>query len=81
MWCYTANKTVQLNAAVQYILDTVVQELQLNESRTFIYVEIAFFSRWWDEQDQATKDVVSLSRHVVLCDVMSCHIMSLHPLT
>ncbi len=53
-----ANKTVQLNAAVQYILDTVIQELQLDASRTFSYVEMAFFSRWWKEQNQATKDVV-----------------------
>lgn len=49
---------MQLNAAVQYILDTVVQELQLDESRTFIYVEMAFFARWWREQNQATKDIV-----------------------
>jgi hypothetical protein len=54
-----ANKSEQLNAAVQYILDTVIQELQLNESRTFSYVEIAFFSRWWKEQSQATQNVVS----------------------
>ena len=58
MLMFPANKTLQLNAAVQYILDTVIQELQLDESRTFIYVEIAFFSRWWKEQSQATKDVV-----------------------
>ena len=36
---------------VQYILDTVIEELQKDESRLFIYVEIAFFSRWWGEQD------------------------------
>lgn len=55
---YGANKSLQSNAAVQYILDTVVQELQLNDSRTFSYVEIAFFSQWWKEQSQATKDIV-----------------------
>ena len=54
---YGGNKTIQ-DAAVQYILDTVVTELQKNPNRTFIYVEIAFFKRWWDEQTEETKSVV-----------------------
>ena len=45
-------------AGVKYILDTVVQELQRDVRRTFIYVEIAFFARWWSEQSNATKDIV-----------------------
>ena len=45
-------------AGVKYILDTVVQELQRDTRRTFIYVEIAFFARWWNEQSDATKEVV-----------------------
>ena len=45
-------------AGVKYILDTVVQELQKDARRTFIYVEIAFFARWWNEQSNATKDIV-----------------------
>ena len=45
-------------AGVKYILDTVVQELQRDARRTFIYVEIAFFARWWNEQSDATKEVV-----------------------
>ena len=45
-------------AGVKYILDTVVQELQRDVRRTFIYVEIAFFARWWNEQDDTTKDIV-----------------------
>jgi len=53
-----AAQTIQ-RAAVQYILDTVIQELQVNENRTFIYVEMAFFARWWNEQDEATKAIVS----------------------
>ena len=52
-----ANKTIQ-EAAVQYILDSVVQELQKDPNRTFIYVEMAFFTRWWNEQSNATKQVV-----------------------
>jgi len=45
--------------AVKYILDTVIEELQKDEKRTFIYVEIAFFSRWWNQQSDATKSIVS----------------------
>ena len=57
---YTAaNKSIQ-QAAVQYILDTVVQELQLDSNRTFIYVEMAFFTRWWNQQDSDTQTIVSL---------------------
>ena len=52
-----ANKSIQ-EAAVQYILDSVVQELQKDPNRTFIYVEMAFFTRWWNEQSDATKQVV-----------------------
>ena len=45
-------------SGVKYILDTVVQELQRDARRTFIYVEIAYFYRWWNEQSEATKEVV-----------------------
>ena len=45
-------------AGVKYILDTVVQELQKDPRRTFIYVEIAYFARWWNEQSNATKAIV-----------------------
>lgn len=54
---YGANNSIQ-DAGVQYILDTVITELQKNPNRTFIYVEIAFFERWWEEQDEKTKNVV-----------------------
>ncbi len=36
--------------AVQYILDSVIIALDQNPNRRFIYVEIAFFWRWWNEQ-------------------------------
>ena len=45
-------------AGVKYILNSVVQELQKDPSRTFIYVEMAFFARWWSEQTKSTKDIV-----------------------
>ena len=45
-------------AGVQYILDTVMNALKKDPDRKFIYVEMAFFSRWWREQNNATKDLV-----------------------
>eukprot|EP01062_Namystynia_karyoxenos_P008269 TRINITY_DN12907_c0_g1_i1.p1 TRINITY_DN12907_c0_g1~~TRINITY_DN12907_c0_g1_i1.p1 ORF type:complete len:1050 (+),score=264.30 TRINITY_DN12907_c0_g1_i1:83-3151(+) len=46
------------DAAVEYIIDTVVEELEQNPDRTFIYAEVAFFQRWWRRQSNATKDRV-----------------------
>jgi lysosomal alpha-mannosidase len=43
---------------VQYILDTVIDELLVNPTRRFIYVEMAFFSRWWHEQDDHLRHVI-----------------------
>ncbi len=53
----SANNSIQ-TAQVQYIIDNVVTELQKNEDRRFIYVEVAFFYRWWNEQDDPTRHVV-----------------------
>ena len=46
-------------AGVQYILDSVVRSLDQNPDRRFIYVEIAFFWRWWRQQNQAIRDKVT----------------------
>jgi len=54
---YGAERLVQAGA-VQYILDTTIDELQKNPNRTFIYVEIAFFKRWWDEKDEKVRNIV-----------------------
>lgn len=54
---YGANLTIQW-AGVQYTLDTVVDQLLADPNRKFIYVEIAFFFRWWNEQDDQTKENV-----------------------
>ncbi|KAK7113102.1 lysosomal alpha-mannosidase-like [Littorina saxatilis] len=43
---------------VQYILDSVIPELEKDPSKRFIYVEIAFFARWYREQDDATMHTV-----------------------
>uniref|UniRef100_M3Y0G5 Alpha-mannosidase n=1 Tax=Mustela putorius furo TaxID=9669 RepID=M3Y0G5_MUSPF len=46
------------HAGVQYILDSVISSLLVEPTRRFIYVEIAFFSRWWHQQTNATQEVV-----------------------
>lgn len=51
------NNSIQW-AGVQYILDAVVDELDLYHDRRFMFVEMAFWSRWWNEQDQNMKDLV-----------------------
>ncbi len=43
---------------VQYILDTVVPELVNDPTKRFIYVEMAFFWRWWREQDDRMRHTV-----------------------
>ena len=62
---YGANQDEQ-NAKVQYILDTVVDELEKDAARRFVYVEIAYFWRWWNEQTeerkQSVRDLVAQGR-------------------
>ncbi|XP_072528049.1 lysosomal alpha-mannosidase isoform X1 [Salminus brasiliensis] len=47
------------HAGVQYILDSVVAELQKDPARRFIYVETAFFYRWWRQQSAGTRSIVT----------------------
>lgn len=49
---YGANNSIQ-RAGVQYILDSLIPALDSNPSRRFIYVEMAFFKRWWVQQTPA----------------------------
>ena len=49
---YGANNSIQ-HAGVQYILDSVLLALEANPDRKFIYVEQAFYKRWWDEASAA----------------------------
>ncbi|XP_068670671.1 lysosomal alpha-mannosidase-like isoform X1 [Montipora foliosa] len=51
---YGANNSIQ-HAGVQYILDSVIPQLMADPSKRFIYVEIAFFERWWNEQSEAMR--------------------------
>ena len=41
--------------SVQYIITTVIEQLQLNPDRKFIYVEQAYFQRWWREQSEEVR--------------------------
>ncbi|KAM4888684.1 lysosomal alpha-mannosidase [Thomomys bottae] len=46
------------HGGVQYILDSVISALVAEPSRRFVYVEMAFFSRWWHQQTKATQEIV-----------------------
>ena len=54
---YGANNSIQ-HAGVQYILDSVIPQLRADPKRRFIYVEIAFFERWWNEQNEVMRGEV-----------------------
>ena len=42
---------------VYYVIDTVVSQLQKDPNRKFMYVEVGFFARWWDQQPEKKKDI------------------------
>lgn len=52
----TNNNVVRIG--VVYILDSVVQELLADANKKFTYVEISYFWRWWEEQDEDMKTKV-----------------------
>ncbi|CAH1119882.1 unnamed protein product [Phaedon cochleariae] len=52
---YYGSKTRIQNAGVQYILDSVVDSLKKDKNRRFIYVETAFFWKWWLKQHDIVK--------------------------
>ena len=52
---YSGTNSSIEEASVQFILDTVVEELWRDDSRRFIYVEMFYFERWWREQDESTR--------------------------
>jgi hypothetical protein len=43
---------------VEAILDTVVSSLVDNPDRTFVYADLAFFVKWWQELHEDSKAVV-----------------------
>ncbi|KAM4749190.1 lysosomal alpha-mannosidase [Rhinophrynus dorsalis] len=57
---YGARNDIQ-HAGVQYILDSVIDQLLSDSKKRFIYVETAFFWRWWHQQKESVrKDVTRL---------------------
>ncbi|XP_043485751.1 lysosomal alpha-mannosidase isoform X1 [Polistes fuscatus] len=55
---YFGSRSKIQKAGVQYILDSVIEALLKNPDRRFIYVETAFFWKWWLRQnDNVKKDV------------------------
>ncbi|CAF1424428.1 unnamed protein product [Rotaria magnacalcarata] len=55
---YYGSRSEIVNRGVQYILDSVVSALLDNPDRRYIYVEMAFFWRWWNEQSNDTRNAV-----------------------
>lgn len=46
------------HASVQYIIDSVIDNLDQNPERRFIYAEMAYFWRWWNQQNDQTRNKV-----------------------
>lgn len=55
---YTGTNKQYNSNAVQYIFDSLIPMLNLDPEKRFIYVEIAFFERWWNEQNDDVKSLV-----------------------
>ena len=55
---YTGSDQADAAAEVNMILSTVVAELVDNPQRKFTYVEMKFFTMWYEEQSEKTKDEV-----------------------
>lgn len=52
-----ANNSIR-GACVQNVLDSMISALLEDENRKFIYVEMAFFQRWWRQQSPTLKTKV-----------------------
>uniref|UniRef100_A0A6N2KVZ4 Alpha-mannosidase n=1 Tax=Salix viminalis TaxID=40686 RepID=A0A6N2KVZ4_SALVM len=52
-----SNNSIQ-GACVQNVLDSIVPALLADKNRKFIYVEQAFFQRWWRDQSEEVQNVV-----------------------
>jgi lysosomal alpha-mannosidase len=53
---YYFNTKYDDTMSVKNILDSVIKELDKDPNRRFVYVEIAFFWRWWNEQSNCVKE-------------------------
>lgn len=52
-----SNNSIQ-SACVQNVLDSMVPALLADKNRKFIYVEMAFFQRWWRDQSEVVQTTV-----------------------
>ncbi|KAK2580291.1 hypothetical protein KPH14_012534 [Odynerus spinipes] len=57
---YFGSRSKIQKAGVQYILDSVIQALLNNPDRRFIYVETAFFWKWWLRQNEGVRNDVRM---------------------
>ncbi|KAH0948863.1 hypothetical protein HN011_001273 [Eciton burchellii] len=57
---YFGSRSMIQKAGVQYILDSVIQALLADPSRRFIYVETAFFWKWWLRQNEKVQADVKM---------------------
>ncbi|XP_057335979.1 lysosomal alpha-mannosidase-like [Microplitis mediator] len=55
---YYGSKSYIFKAGVQYIIDDVIQALKRDPTRRFVYVESSFFWKWWQRQNDKTKEEV-----------------------
>jgi lysosomal alpha-mannosidase len=54
---YTGSNGFGQHLSVRQIITSTVQELLKDSKRRFVYVEMAFFWRWWNEQNEETKNL------------------------
>ncbi|XP_022741323.1 probable alpha-mannosidase At5g13980 [Durio zibethinus] len=52
-----SNNSIQ-GACVQNVLDSILPALLADKNRKFIYVEQAFFQRWWRDQSELIQSIV-----------------------
>ncbi|GLV46666.1 Lysosomal alpha-mannosidase II [Carabus blaptoides fortunei] len=55
---YYGSKSNVQKAGVQYILDSVIQELLKDPNKRFIYVETAYLWKWWKKQHDTLRHQV-----------------------
>ncbi|XP_034247480.1 lysosomal alpha-mannosidase-like isoform X3 [Thrips palmi] len=55
---YYGSRSMTQKAGVQYIIDSVVNELLHDPNKRFIYVETAFFWKWWKNQHDTRRHQV-----------------------
>jgi hypothetical protein len=48
----------KISRAAKTLPLSVVDELHRDPNKKFIYVEMAFFFKWWKEQDEKTRKIV-----------------------